>query len=207
MTSYTFVDPPNTQNPSSVVFAPSWNDRQRNSTYGVGIINARGALTMPGAAGEGQAFCAIAFHWAQVRRQFAPCCAASHHTLHCVFTIALTASHLQVVESALPRFADSIVAVLRSPSGKQFTFSVSGREVTNVGGGDLHAQVHGLHAYRRTVEVSVAGTSWSLNVYPTPQARTRSVASSLAFHRVQRCLVLTLYACCASACCSCATGM
>jgi hypothetical protein len=102
-----------------------------------------------------------------------------------LFTIAcIIASHQQVVQSALPRFADSIVGVLRSPSGKQFTFSVSGRTVSNVGDGDLHARVRGLEAYRRTAEVSITGTAWSLTVYPTPQARAR-VASHAHAWRAQ----------------------
>jgi hypothetical protein len=47
--------------------------------------------------------------------------------------------HVQVLQDSLPRFvSDAIVAVLRSPSGGEHTFSVTGHAVRDVGPGDHH---------------------------------------------------------------------
>ena len=135
ISGFTFVDPPDSMNPSSVVIAPAWPDNSSGNTYGV--------LPAPGGSlsnATGQSFCAIAFHWATV------------------------------VQRALPRFSDGIVAVLRSPGATAFTFAVSGREVRNVGLGDRHAPlVRDLEAEGRSVNITVAGSAWSLQVYPTPE--------------------------------------
>jgi hypothetical protein len=78
-----------------------------------------------------------------------------------------------VLEEALPRFVDSIVAVLRSPGGAEHTFSVSGRAVSSIGPGDLHARlVNGLQTEQRQFSVNLTGDVWSISLFPTPQVRT-----------------------------------
>jgi hypothetical protein len=83
-----------------------------------------------------------------------------------------------MLEQTLPRFIDGIVAVLTSPSGVQHTFSVSGREVSNIGPGDQHAAlVDGLQAHARRLVVTAADTTWTVTLYPTRRVRRRAAAA------------------------------
>ncbi len=90
--------------------------------------------------------------------------------------------HPQMLEQTLPRFIDGIVAVLTSPSGVQHTFSVSGREVNNIGPGDQHAALvdGGLQAHARRLEVAAADTTWTVTLYPTRRVRRRAAAAQQA---------------------------
>ena len=79
-----------------------------------------------------------------------------------------------LLAQALPIFIDSLVAVLRSPHGVEYSFEVSGREVRGVGGGDRSAQLVGrdLTPNGRRFGVMAAGATWQLTVYPTRQLRS-----------------------------------
>jgi hypothetical protein len=142
---YTFGDEISSSAPSSVIFAPAWPDHDANTTYGVGV-SASVPPPAPGADANtlGRAICSTSFHW---------------ETL---------------LARALPLFIDSLVAVLRSPSGVEYTFQVAGRSVRGVGAGDRHAALVGdgdLARRERRVNLTVAGATWSLAVYPTRQLR------------------------------------
>jgi hypothetical protein len=143
--SWTFADAAGTVVPSSIVYAPAWV--YANNTYGMGVAPALSNASDGAAANldnnPGDAFCAIAFHWAAV------------------------------LQDALPRFVSgAIVAVLRSPSGGAHTFSVRGHAVLDVGPGDRHgALVNGMAGDAHRLDVSVAGDQWSITLFPTPQAR------------------------------------
>ena len=96
-------------------------------------------------------------------------------TLALVLTSAifiLQSARDAVLAGALPRFIDSIVAVLRSPTGKEFTFSVSGRTVHHVGHGDHHEKLSGSQAHlARRLNVTVAGSEWAITLFPTEALR------------------------------------
>jgi hypothetical protein len=150
LAAYTFGDEISSSAPSSVIFAPARPDHDANTTYGVGVS----ASVPPPAPGVdansssssllGRAICSTSFHW---------------ETL---------------LARALPLFIDSLVAVLRSPSGVEYTFQVAGRSVRGVGAGDRHASLVGsgdLARRGRRVNLTAAGATWSLAVYPTRQLR------------------------------------
>jgi hypothetical protein len=145
---YSFVDPPGSAAPCSVLYAPAWPAAKANATYGVGIAPSTGVTTCTPAgapASVGSALCALSFRWQSL------------------------------LEEALPRFVDSIVAVLRSPAGAQHTFSVSGRAVRSIGSGDLHARlVGGLHKEERRIRVNLTDDVWNITLYPTPRVRHAS---------------------------------
>ena len=147
LTGWTFADPPSSDNPSSIIFAPAWIYASPNATYGVGITTVAGveATSPPGsppALAGGRSLCALAFHWSLV------------------------------LSNSLPRFVDSIIAVLESPSGAMHTFSVSGREVHSAGAGDRHeALAHGFSQAGRRLNMQVAGATWTVTLYPTAQLR------------------------------------
>ncbi len=146
---YTFGDALASSTPSSVVFAPAWPDAAANTSYGVGVA----ADAPPAAANAttlGRAICSTSFNWKTV------------------------------LSAALPIFIDSLVAVLRSPSGAEYTFLVAGREVRGVGGGDRHAALVGageLARCGRRVNVTAAGATWSLALYPTRQLRAHYLST------------------------------
>ena len=147
LTDFTFADPPGVKNPSAVIYAPAWTER--NGTYNVNpgstLLGNSSLAPLPvdNATAEanisyGRAIGVVAFHWQSV------------------------------LSGALPRFIDSIVAVLHSPTGKDFTFSVSGRTVHNIGPGNHHEQLCGGHAsMARRLNVTVAGSQWAISLYPT----------------------------------------
>ena len=154
LTDFTLADPPGAVNPSAVIYAPAWVERQ--DTYRVGqglpqVSNASAPATtmapaplpadsVPAGANisYSRAISVIAFHWDAV------------------------------LGGALPRFIDSIVAVLHSPTGKEFTFSVSGRTVHHVGPGNHHEELCGGHAWMaRRLNVTVAGSPWAITLFPT----------------------------------------
>lgn len=147
---YTFGDKLASTAPSCVVYAPAWPDRNANRTYGVGVSAA--AAAQDGAAtdeGLGRAICSTSFHW---------------DTL---------------LAAALPTFIDSLVAVLRSPTGVEYTFQVSGREVRGVGSGDQSAALVGreLASSGRRIAVTAASSTWQLELYPTPQLRAHYLSA------------------------------
>jgi hypothetical protein len=148
---YTFGDELASATPSSVVFAPAWVDAGANSTYGVGVsASAAADDNATSSASLGRAICSTSFHW---------------ETL---------------LSSALPAFIDSLVAVLRSPGGVQHTFQVEGRSVRGVGGGDRHAGLlggAGMAARGRQFNVTAAGATWGVTVYPTRQLRDNYLTS------------------------------
>jgi signal transduction histidine kinase len=83
-----------------------------------------------------------------------------------------------VLGGSLPRFIDGIVAVLHSPEGRMFTFSVSGRSVKTVGHGDLHRGLSGnLASLGRRLNVTAAGSEWSLTLYPTEALQRQYMTS------------------------------
>jgi len=83
-----------------------------------------------------------------------------------------------VLGGSLPRFIDGIVAVLHSPEGRMFTFSVSGRSVKTVGYGDLHRGLSGnLASLGRRLNVTAAGSEWSLTLYPTEALQRQYMTS------------------------------
>ena len=145
MTNYNFADPPGAVNPSAVIFAPAWT---AHNTYSVGLgspllnISSAPELASGTPAADNitssRAISVLAFHWDAV------------------------------LAGALPRFIDSIVAVLYSPTGKEFTFSVSGRTVHHVGPGDHHEQLCGGQGHlARRLNVTVAGSKWAVTLFPT----------------------------------------
>ena len=71
------------------------------------------------------------------------------------------------------------MAVLRSPTGVEYTFKVSGREVRGVGSGDQSAQLVGreLVPRGRRIAVTAAGSTWQLELYPTPQLRANYLSA------------------------------
>ncbi len=88
------------------------------------------------------------------------------------------ALRLQVLEQALPRFIGSTIVVLKSPSGAAYTFTVSGREVINIGPGDQHAMLSScLDSGERRLPVSVVSDAWSVTLWPTHEVRFRLFAS------------------------------
>jgi hypothetical protein len=97
--------------------------------------------------------------------------------------ICSTSFHWEtLLEAALPAFIDSLVAVLRSPRGVEYTFRVAGCAVHGVGaGGDAHARLVGgreLADLGRRINVTAAGGAvWSLAVYPTRQLRDKYLTS------------------------------
>ena len=84
-----------------------------------------------------------------------------------------------VLGGSLPRFIDSIVAVLQSPEGRVFTFSVSGRSVETVGFGDLHQTLSGkrMSHLGQRLNVTAAGSEWALTLYPTDELRRQYMTS------------------------------
>ncbi len=85
------------------------------------------------------------------------------------------------MEDALPSFVNSIVAVLVSPRGVEFTFQIRGREVTSipklpkmVGLGDASGRMASAFlSLARAADVAVADASWSVTLYPTDELRAR----------------------------------
>jgi hypothetical protein len=145
---YTFGDKLASTTPSSVVFAPAWPDNAANVSYGVGVSVSEQPSEATNAS-LGRAICSTSFNWNTVLSQ------------------------------ALPTFIDSLVALLRSPSGVEYTFHVAGREVRGVGGGDRHAALvgRGLARLGKRVNVTAAGATWSVTLYPTSQLRANYLTS------------------------------
>jgi hypothetical protein len=144
-TLYAFSDAPGTATPSAVIYAPAWTPRRDNRTYAAAAAaaaqNAQNAATQnatsASASASGGAVCGVAFHWAAV------------------------------LEDALPSFVNSIVAVLRSPRGVEFTFQIRGREVTSIGLGDASGRMASAFAHlARADDVAVADASWSVTHKP-----------------------------------------
>jgi hypothetical protein len=145
--------------PSAIVFAPVFLPRRAadaaNASYGVGVTPP--PLPPDDTAGEdtndaddaGRAVCALAFHWESV------------------------------LQDALPRFIDGVVAVVRAPSGGAYTFRISGLQVVSIGAHDAHASLvtPGLRASGRRLDVGLAGANWSVALYPTAQLRARYVST------------------------------
>jgi hypothetical protein len=70
-----------------------------------------------------------------------------------------------VLKRALPAFVTSVTAVLTSFSGRQATFALRHGVVSIIGFGDLHdARFDG---NKRTAVATVAGSTWSVALYPT----------------------------------------
>jgi signal transduction histidine kinase len=93
---------------------------------------------------SGAAVCGVAFHWDAV------------------------------LQDALPSFVNSIVAVLRSPRGAEYTFQIRGREVYSVGLGDASGRL--ARHFRRLgqqADVEVAGAQWRVTLFPTDELQSR----------------------------------
>ncbi len=102
------------------------------------------------------------------------------------------ALRLQVLAQALPRFIGSTILVLKSPSGAAYTFTVSGREVINIGPGDQHATLGTcLDSGERRLPVNVVGDAWSVMLWPTREVRLfashHSTMSALLLTHIGRC--------------------
>jgi hypothetical protein len=78
-----------------------------------------------------------------------------------------------VLGDTLPSFMDALVAVLRSPSGAMWTFTVSGRAVASAGAGDLHASLGSLvsHGQRLNFTAVDDDAPWCIMLYPTAKVR------------------------------------
>jgi signal transduction histidine kinase len=96
----------------------------------------------------GAAVCGIAFHWDTV------------------------------LQDALPSFVNSIVAVLRSPGGAEYTFQIRGREVQNVGVGDATGRLaRRFTSLAQRADVEVAGATWRVTLFPTDELRRRHMTN------------------------------
>lgn len=94
------------------------------------------------AAAGGAAVCGVGFHWDEVLRD------------------------------ALPSFVTSIVAVLRSPRGAEFTFRIRGGEVILIDPGDESSHMARRFAHlRQQADVHAADSAWHLTLYPTAEVR------------------------------------
>jgi hypothetical protein len=144
--------------PSAVLFAPAWPFADANVTYSIGAVG--GAPLTAVTAGVG----------ALVNNT--PMQSAAGGAIHAV-SFMWTA----VLEDALPRFVDSIVAVLTAPSGAQYTFAVRGREVSAVGAGDQHARLtggaRGVGLREQRMMIDVAGSGWGVTLFATPELRAQ----------------------------------
>ena len=147
LTDFTFADPPGVTNPSAIIYAPAWTERNGSYSVNPGSTLLGNSSVAPLQADNstadsdvsyGRAIGVVAFHWEAI------------------------------LAGALPRFIDSIVAVLHSPTGKDYTYSVSGRTVHKIGPGNHHEQLCGGHAsMARRLNVTVADRQWAITLYPT----------------------------------------
>ena len=97
----------------------------------------------------GAAICGVSFHWDAVLR------------------------------NALPSFVTSILAVLRSPRGAEFTFRIRGGEVILIGAGDQLGHVARRLAHlRRDTDAHAADSTWHLTLYPTEEVSRRNGVSA-----------------------------
>jgi signal transduction histidine kinase len=156
---FTFADAPGRSGgaPAAVIYAPAWPHLRANRTYGVGASAADAeAFAVSGSAGAGRAVCGVAFHWEAALR------------------------------NALPSFVTSIVAVLRSPRGEEFTFQIRGADVATVGRGGGAGLARGFAHLGQRARVEVAGAAWSVTLFPTDEARARAMRKCIAlFLRTQ----------------------
>ena len=79
-----------------------------------------------------------------------------------------------VLRDALPSVVNSIVALLRSPRGAEYTLQIRGREVRSVGAGDATRRLARRYAHMaRREDAQVAGGTWTVTLFPTEELRRK----------------------------------
>ena len=81
-----------------------------------------------------------------------------------------------LVTSALPSFLNSVTAVLTSATGRQATITLTGGTLAAQDEGDTHDRDYDADAHAFTV--AVAGSPWTMTLYPTSQLHSLYAATA-----------------------------